>query len=43
MPSDTIWKAGHYYLVQGVYTENELLGPSYKLCPPLPIRSTACP
>lgn len=34
MPSDTIWKAGHYYLVQGVYTENELLGPSYKqLCP----------
>ena len=34
MPSDTIWKSGHYYLVQGVYTENSLLGPSYKqLCP----------
>lgn len=34
MPSDTIWKAGHYYLVQGIYTENTLLGPSYKqLCP----------
>ena len=36
MPSDTIWKAGHYYLVQGVYTENELLGPSYKLLSPAP-------
>lgn len=36
MPSDTIWKAGHYYLVQGVYTENELLGPSYKQLSPAP-------
>ena len=36
MPSDTIWKARHYYLVQGVYTENELLGPSYKQLSPAP-------
>ena len=36
LPSGSIWKTGHYYLVQGAFTKNDTLSASYDQLSPTP-------